>query len=111
MGTCHCSRCRKVGAGTFVFVRKEHLVWTQGKDHVRCHEAVPPYEYNRCCCPTCGTSLGEILSEEDCFPVAAQAIDDEILIENRFHEFVAEKPAWCVIGDEAQQFDRHPPSA
>jgi len=25
MGTCHCSRCRKVGASTIVFVKKEDL--------------------------------------------------------------------------------------
>jgi hypothetical protein len=34
IGTCHCSRCRKVGASTIAFVKKEDLKWVQGKDQV-----------------------------------------------------------------------------
>ena len=32
MGTCHCSRCRKAGAGTVVFIEKDSLTWVQGKE-------------------------------------------------------------------------------
>ncbi|MEC8293832.1 MAG: GFA family protein, partial [Pseudomonadota bacterium] len=34
MGTCHCTRCRKLGASAIVFVQKEHLSWVQGKENV-----------------------------------------------------------------------------
>lgn len=110
MGTCHCSRCRKVGASAIVFVAKSDLKWVQGRDRVRQFEPSPPYKYGRCFCEVCGTSLGEILSQDDSFPIAANALDGDIGVKNRFHEFVAEKPSWYEICDEATQFDGHPVS-
>ena len=97
-----------MGASTFIFVKKEDLKWIQGRDHVQLFEPVPPYKYGRCFCRTCGTSLGEILSEADSFPIAANALDSELSLRNRFHEFVAEKPAWYEICDDAKRFDGHP---
>lgn len=111
MGTCHCSRCRKAGASTIVFVRKEHLKWIKGRDQVSLFQPDPPYKYGRCFCKVCGTSLGEILSEENSFPIAANALDSQLELKNEFHEFVAEKPAWSEICDGAQQFPGHPPPA
>jgi hypothetical protein len=108
MGTCHCSRCRKVGAATFVFVRRESLHWIAGRGHVRRYQPEPPYRYARCFCDRCGTALGEIDSEADSFPVAAHCLDDDPGIRNLFHEFVAEKPAWYGICDDAKQFAEHP---
>ena len=108
MGTCHCSRCRKVGASTIVFIKKDDLKWIAGRDQVQKYEPEPPYKYVRCFCKVCGTSLGEILSDDDSFPIAANVLDDDPQVRNRFHEFVAEKPAWYDICDDAQQFDGHP---
>lgn len=110
MGTCHCSRCRKAGASTIVFVRKEHLRWVQGQDQITTFQPKPPYKYGRCFCNVCGTSLGEILSEEESFPIAANALDSELGLTNEFHEFVAEKPSWLEICDNARQFPGHPPT-
>ncbi|SFJ65316.1 GFA family protein [Jannaschia pohangensis] len=111
MGTCHCIRCRKVGASTIVFVRKEDLKWVSGKENVQLFKAVPPYRYDRCFCRTCGTSLGEILSDMDSFPIAANAIDSELTVRNGLHEFVNEKPSWYEICDDARQSGDHPPSS
>ena len=108
MGTCHCSRCRKVGASTFVFVKRENLKWLQGKGQVETFQPVAPYKYARCFCKTCGTALGEILSDADSFPIAANVLDSALVLENQFHEFVTEKPAWSRICDDAKQFDGHP---
>ncbi len=108
MGTCHCSRCRKVGASTIVFVKKDSLTWLQGKEKVRSFKATKPYNYDRCFCETCGSSLGEILSDEDSFPIAANALDDEIDMKNQSHEFVGEKPSWYEICDDAPQSTGHP---
>lgn len=108
MATCHCSRCRKVGASTFVFVRKQDLQWIAGQDAVVRYEPVAPYTYARCFCRICGTALGEILSESDTFPIAANALDDDPGVRNRFHEFVREKPDWYAICDDARQFEGHP---
>ncbi|XHE56732.1 GFA family protein [Phaeobacter sp. BS34] len=38
MGTCHCSRCRKAGASTIVFVKREDLSWIEGKDQVALYQ-------------------------------------------------------------------------
>lgn len=108
MGTCHCSRCRKVGASTLVFVEAETFQLTQGRDQIATYPAIPPYKYDRCFCSVCGTALGEVLSEGESFPLAANCIDGEIGLENSFHEFVLEKPSWLKIGDTAKQFDQHP---
>lgn len=109
MGTCHCSRCRKAGASTIVFVKKQDLKWLKGQDQVALYKPEAPYKYGRCFCKICGSSLGEILSEEESFPIAANALDDAFAIKNQFHEFVTEKPAWYKICDGAKQFDGHPP--
>ncbi|SDR14558.1 GFA family protein [Pseudovibrio sp. Tun.PSC04-5.I4] len=108
IGTCHCSRCRKAGASTIVFVKKEDLKWVQGQELVQLFKPTSPYKYGRCFCKNCGSSLGEILSEEDSFPIAANTLDGEITLKNQFHEFVAEKPSWYEIGDNAKQYDGHP---
>lgn len=108
MGTCHCTRCRKVGASTFVFVRKQDLSWVQGREQVQLFAPTAPYKYGRCFCKICGTSLGEILSEDESFPIAANALDGEIGLKNSFHEFVSEKPSWCQICDDAKQYAGHP---
>lgn len=108
MATCHCSRCRKAGASTFVFASRAALRWVEGREFVARYQPEPPYRYERCFCRNCGTSLGEIESPEENFPIAANCLDGELDLRNKFHEFVAEKPAWYDICDGAKQFDAHP---
>lgn len=107
MVACHCSRCRKVGTGVMVFVRAETFRWIRGAELVACYKAVAPYKYDRCFCPRCGTSLGEPGGGES-FPINANCLDDDPGLRIRFHEFVAEKPDWCEICDDAPRFDAHP---
>lgn len=109
MGTCHCSRCRKAGASVIVFIKKQDLEWQSGKEHVALYKPAPPYKYGRCFCKQCGTSLGEILSEDESFPIAANALDGEFATRNQFHEFVSEKPSWYEICDDAPQSEGDPP--
>jgi hypothetical protein len=108
VGTCHCSRCRKVGASTIAFVKKEDMKWVQGREHVQLFAPTSPYIYGRCFCKICGSSLGEILSDEDSFPIAANALDGDLSLKNQSHEFVGEKPSWYEICDDAPQNDVHP---
>ena len=108
MGTCHCSRCRKLGASTFVFAKRDAFTLTAGTDAITTFKPEPPYQYSRCFCKHCGTALGEITSAGDSFPVAANCFDDELPLANQFHEFVQEKPDWLHIGDDAKQFSGHP---
>ena len=108
LGMCHCSRCRKVGASALVFVKANTVHITQGRDSIATYKSTPPYQYDRSFCSVCGTALGEILSQADTFPLSANCLDDDVGLENAFHEFVSEKPSWFEIGDSAKQFDRHP---
>ena len=105
MGTCHCSQCRKVGASTIVFVNKDSFRWVQGREFVSRYELGI---YTRCFCQKCGTALGEIESQENSFPIAANCFDDDPVVRNFFHEFVINKPAWYEICDDARQFPEHP---
>ena len=108
MGTCHCTRCRKVGASSIVFIKRDDLQWVAGKEHVQLHQPNAPYQCGRCFCRICGTSLGEILSSEESFPIAANAIDKGLTLKPQFHEFVREKPDWYDICDDAKQYEGHP---
>jgi hypothetical protein len=111
IGTCHCSRFRKVGASKLVFVEKDTLRWVQGRDRIKVYEPVTPFKYARCFCEICSTPLGEILSDEDSFPISANLLDGGLKLQNKCHELVAEKPDWHDICDGAEQFDRHPVSS
>lgn len=101
MGTCHCSRCRKAGASTIVFVKKASLKWLTGKDQVTVYRPSAPFKYARCFCKICGTSLGEILSEDESFPIAANAFDDDLGLSVQFHEHLDDKPSWVYVRDVA----------
>ena len=110
MGTCHCSRCRKVGATPFVLVAREDFRWVGGQDELTTFEPEPPYTYRRSFCRRCGTAIGEPLSNEATIAINAHCLDDDPGVRNRFHEFVDDKPAWLSIGDDAQRFAGHPRS-
>lgn len=93
LGMCHCSRCRKLGAIALAFVKSNQFRITADLDKISTIQAEQPYKYNRCICSECGTALGEVLSEMDSFPINANFIDTELSIDNKFHEFVSEKPS------------------
>lgn len=94
MGTCHCSRCRKLGTSTIVFVTRAQFTLLEGREVIETLNPRPPYTYTRSFCGQCGTSLGEPLSPDDSFPINAHCLDDDPGIRNTFHEFTAERPAW-----------------
>jgi hypothetical protein len=108
MGTCHCSRCRKLGASTLVFVERHSFRWLRGEELVARYQPEPPHQYVRAFCSRCGTALGEAGSSEVSFPIPANCLDDDPQVRNQFHVFVADKPAWYTIGDGAQQFEGQP---
>lgn len=108
MATCHCTRCRKVGAATFVFVKRAAFALNTGHDAIAVYLPEEGYRYARSFCARCGTSLGEIGGEGESFPIPANCFDDPLELSVRFHEFVSEKPAWLPICDDARQFEGHP---
>lgn len=110
LGTCHCSRCRKLGSTPLVFTNPAKLNITAGKRCIETYPAEPPYLYDRCFCSKCGTALGNILTDQPLMFIPANCFDDPIPLQNSFHEFMCEKPDWLSIGDDAPRFDRHPGS-
>jgi hypothetical protein len=108
MGTCHCSRCRKVGASTILLIKKDSLTITSGRESIATYSPEKNYKYKRNFCKNCGTSLGEIISIDEMFPIPANTIDTDLPLPVSFHEFVSEKPKWYEICDTAKQFLGHP---
>ncbi|MEO0913510.1 MAG: GFA family protein [Pseudomonadota bacterium] len=100
MGTCHCSRCRKLGTSTIVFVTRAQFRLQSGAEDIETVEPRAPYTYTRSFCRKCGTSLGEPLSPDGSFPINAQCLDTDPGIRNTFHEFVGERPAWLEATDD-----------
>jgi len=99
MGTCHCSRCRKLGTSTIVFVTREQFRLKSGAADIRTVEPRAPYKYARSFCRQCGTSLGEPLSGDESFPINAHCLDGDPGIRNSFQEFLSERPAWAAAGE------------
>ncbi len=95
MGTCHCSRCRKLGTSTIVFVERDQFTLVDGEGEIETVVPVPPFTYHRSFCRACGTSLGEPLSPEASFPINAQCLDDDPGVRNAFHEHEADRPMWA----------------
>lgn len=108
MGTCHCSRCRKIGSSALVIVEKDSLKINKGFEAIGTYKAIQPFKYDRNFCKICGTALGEILSDEKSFPISAHCLDNDPIVRNTFHEFVSSKPAWYEICDSAKQFSEYP---
>ena len=93
-----------MGANALVFVKTDAFQLTSERDVVNIYKAELPYLYTRCFCSKCGMPFGELTSDNDTFPVAANGFDVELNLGNRFHEFVKEKPHGYKTGDETKKF-------
>jgi hypothetical protein len=108
LAECHCSRCRKLGATPFAMVQAESFELLSGRDQIVEFHPTPPHKYLRLFCARCGTSLGELTSEEAKFPIPANCFDEDLGLEIRFHEHVATKPSWVRIPEGVKQFEGDP---
>lgn len=108
MGSCHCSRCRKLGASTILFTRKEAFKLLQGQDFIQAYHPEAPFSYVRTFCKKCGTALGGIGSDEEAFPIPVNCLDDDPILRNQFHVFVSSKPNWYEIADTSPQYLQNP---
>ena len=109
LAICHCSRCRKLGSSEFFIVDSSTFSWIAGKEFVAEYSPEKPFKYDRCFCNQCGSSLGEVLSEDDKFPVAANSLDSDPNIEVTLHEHVASKPTWQLLHKGVKAFEGDPP--
>lgn len=89
-------------------VKTEVFTLSHGGEHIVRYQPEPSFKYVRTFCGLCGTSLGEITSEEPVFPVPVNCFDKDLGVAIRFHEHVSTKPSWCAITDDAKQFPGDP---
>lgn len=89
-------------------IERDSFEWISGKESVAEYAAEPPFIYNRCFCNRCGSSLGEILSNEDQFPIAANILDTDPGLEVLFHEHTATRPSWQLLHQGAKLFEGNP---
>lgn len=108
LAECHCSRCRKLGATPFAMVTAESFELESGREKIVEYPPEPPFKYLRLFCGVCGTSLGEMTSNESMFPIPANCFDDEFDMPIRFHEHVATKRRWVEIPDGVKQLPGDP---
>ncbi|MEP5153816.1 GFA family protein [Planktotalea sp.] len=95
MSTCHCSRCRKLGTSTIVFIERAQFTLLSGAAQIKTYEPIAPFKYSRSFCSVCGTSLGEPMSTDTSFPINAQCLDDDPIVRNAMHEFMQDAPCWA----------------
>jgi hypothetical protein len=111
MTLCHCSRCRKAGAGVTVTVRARDFRWLSGRELVATYVPEPPFNIERCFCSRCGTPLGEPGKNDRGFPIAANTLDGDPGVRLALHEHVSHKPPWYEIPDDGlPRFPGHVPS-
>jgi len=108
LGICHCSRCRKLGASEFFMIEADSLRWIAGKEFVSVYKPDSAFIYNRCFCSLCGSNLGEILSTDNEFPIAANSLNIDPELKVLFHEHIASKPSWQLVHKDAKLFEGNP---
>ena len=89
-------------------VDRDTFEWVSGKEFVSEYVPEPPHKYKRCFCRKCGSSLGEILSVENQFPIAANSLDVDPGLAVLFHEHTAAKPSWQLLHEGAKLFEGDP---
>lgn len=99
LGTCHCSRCRKLGSAKIIFIKREQFWLLEGNGPIETIKPRAPYTYIRSFCRTCGTALGEPLSADASFPINAHCLDNDPRIAHSFREFNEDRPVWDVLSD------------
>ncbi len=104
---CHCGRCRKTG-GVFsaVLVGDSKCLTVIGEENIVRYTPEDPWKYFRSFCRKCGSSLGELSTDEGIYVVAVSALDNDPGIKPTAHLHVASKPPWLDIRDNLTQFDK-----
>lgn len=103
---CHCGRCRKTGGiYSAVLVGDSESLTVSGAENIVRYAPEDPWKYSRSFCKNCGSSLGELATDEGIYVVAVSALDSDPEILPSAHLHVASKPPWFDIRDDLTQFD------
>lgn len=105
---CHCSKCRKrsgTGSNAVFWVNPSDLNWISGVEVKKSY--FTPDGWEAVFCSECGSPLPRLVPDR-VWIVPAGTIDEDVEASIRAHIFVANKPSWEKIGDDAPQFDTVP---
>ncbi len=109
VGFCHCSQCRRVsgtGSNAVLSVKADRLVWLSGEAALKTYAL--PSGWSTTFCETCGCPMPHLGPHGRWF-VPAGSLDGQPDLAVSGHIFVADKPGWAAIGDDAPQFREWPP--
>jgi hypothetical protein len=99
---CHCSRCRKhtgAAASTQGRVPRDAFALLSGAGLIRVY--TPDQGMVKAFCAACGSSLfGGTWPDGPEVSIRLGTLDDDPGIQPSFHTFVADAPAWLVVGDD-----------
>jgi len=104
---CHCTRCRKA-AGVFSAVLigpVGDLTITGGQEQIARYEPEAPFVHQRAFCKRCGSSLGDLATDDGIYVVAASVLDNDLGLKPTVHIHTASKPDWYEIGDNLLKFE------
>lgn len=106
---CHCSICRRAGAGAFVAwvgVAASDARITKGE--VKVHASSE--DGRRGFCPTCGAQISFVFeSNPESIYLTAATLDDAEEVSPTDHGYVSETVRWLHIDDDLPQHDGNPP--
>lgn len=108
LNKCHCSKCRKrsgTGSNAVFWIEPDDLQWLSGEDLKK--SFLMPDGWEAVFCSECGSPLPRLVPGEE-WIVPAGTMDEDVVTTVRAHIYVANKPSWEVIGDDAPQFETVP---
>ncbi len=112
MGSCHCSRCRKVRAAAFstqTFAAHGEFRWLQGKDLVKEYWLPGARFFGNSFCSRCGSPVARAFEAAPMVLIPAGALDDDPRTRPQAHIYVASKAPWYEIPDRLPRFEEGPP--
>jgi hypothetical protein len=111
MGSCHCSRCRKVRSAAFstqVFSAHERFRWLSGKERIRQYQLPGALLFGNSFCSGCGSPVPRDDARAPMVLIPAGSLDDDPTIRPQAHIFVASKAPWYEIPDSLPRFAEMP---
>jgi hypothetical protein len=113
MGSCHCSRCRKVRAAAFstqVFVPHGAFRWLSGKEQVKEFFLPGAQFFGNCFCRQCGSPVPRDYAQAPLVMIPAGGLDDDPIARPMGNIYVGSKAPWYEITDGLPQFREMPPA-
>jgi hypothetical protein len=113
MGSCHCSRCRKLRAAAFstqAFCAHDAFRWLQGESRVKHFWLAGANFFGNSFCGDCGSPVARAFPQAPMVLLPAGSFDDDPIARPMAHIYVGSKAPWVEIRDGLPTFAEMPPS-